>query len=110
MSKAPDLFTSTSYASLADRDLKLEVLERVVKDHFITIDEVRFDADDLYTTLCEVDDGGVTTDFERAQTEVLKKYGILESEGSQRWMMSARLGPFGKNFLERLELLIFGKE
>lgn len=84
------------------KNLDIEKRERTVFDHFIVIDGVRFDADDLLTTLYEVEGGGVYTTFSDEKFKILKSYGILESQGSNRWMSSAELGPNGEAFTEML--------
>lgn len=73
--------------------------------NWVVLDDVRFDADDLLTTLLEVSSGGVTTDFDKTRTEVLKKTDILEYEGNQRYGSEARLGPKGEEFINELSML-----
>jgi hypothetical protein len=83
-------------------ELKIERRQRVVFDHYVELAGVRFDADDLLATLHEVTGGNVTTSFAPAQTDVLKRLDILETEGSPRWCSPARLGPRGEDFIDSL--------
>lgn len=70
--------------------------------NWIVLDDLKFDADDLLTTLLEVSNGGVTTDFPENKTEVLKRLDILEYEGNNRYGSEARLGPKGQEFIAKL--------
>ena len=105
-----NLFTATAWAELVTSDFVVTKRERIEYDRFFELDGVKFDANDLYYTLEEVTGGSVTTDFTDKQTEILKKYGILISEGSQRNCYPATLGANGMEFLNMLEKKMFEKE
>lgn len=104
-----NLFTATAWAELISNELVVTKRERVVVDTFIELEGIKFDAEDLYETLCEVKSGRVTTNFSREKTDVLKKYGILKTEGSNRSCIAAELGANGKDFIKMLKAKIWSE-
>lgn len=102
MSEA-DLFMSEAFGRFMDEDPAIEREARTVYDFFVTIEGLRFDAADLSRTLYEVFDGDVATTFSREKYDVLRRLGILESQGSRRSGMAACAGPNARTFVEWLD-------
>ena len=101
MSKV-NLFEASAFNALVAEGLEVRRKERIVVDKFITLEGVSFDADDLYETLELAVSSDIVITYSRERIEVLKKLGILESEGNRRWYMGARLGTNGETFLKML--------
>ena len=85
-----------------------ETKPRRIYDHYIIIDGIKFDADDLHETLSKVyEDGDLyTTGFRPDAASVLQSRGILESQGAARAWSPAKLGPRGEEFIRYLEGVI----
>lgn len=98
-----DLFERKAFEDLKAEGLDVTVTDRTVSDYWITIEGERFDAEDLYASLQEVNHSNDTIlTFERKKMNILKKLGVVDHEGSSRWCMGAELGPNGEEFIKVL--------
>lgn len=79
------------------------VVEKVVHiKYYIGLDNVDFDIEALLETLLSIDDGIAIT-YEDKQIAILKKYGIINSEGSNRGGYPAQKGPQYASFVALLQ-------
>lgn len=102
MGHVPTLFERAAFDDLKDEGVQIEFKERVVRDFFVTIGGLRFDAMDLYESLDEGTSYGHVLDFSREKTALLKRIGVVAYEGNRRMCVSAEKGP---NFQEFMEML-----
>lgn len=72
----------------------------------ISIDGQKFDARDLLDTIQELLHNGDIVITDKNMITMLKKYGILKSEGNSRWYTAAEKGPNIMAFLAFLEIYI----
>ncbi len=81
------------------------VRERVVHDLLIVVDGIEFDVEDLRELLEGVEDGDVVVHSD-STGQMLVNNGVLDTLGSQRWMMAAAKGPNFDAFKQAVDDLL----
>lgn len=92
-----DLFTSTNFASI---NITGSAVSRTHIDHYITIDGVKYEYHDLHEAVDGIEDHVLTN---RKMIEMLKRYGVIDNEGSSRWASSGSKGPNHAEFLKMIK-------
>lgn len=94
-----ELFTNEAYQHIQIGGV---TRQRTITDHYLVLDKVEFDLDELIAVLVTPDDY-ILTDV--AQAEVLKLYGVIEHPGHARMCASLTVGPNASSFLSKIRAL-----
>lgn len=97
LSDQPNLFRDNVYRAVL---LKVETVERKVIDRYVTVAGVRFELEDLYETLCEIEGSTSIYVTDRDRYKVLVDIGVLGRLGGRGYAASE--GENFKDFLERV--------